>query len=891
VSSNAASFTAPKGQPRKHWRLLPFHSGLIFSIWATISAAHAEGIPAPPLKSGQFVYTVPQGFDPPLIGKAGLDEIQREARRLHFPYYVVVAKEYGGSSTEQLSDALDELVDNWARNPNFNRATSSVAVLTYSPRKYRLLAGSKWRAQLGLEGQQGAQQFVDIFSSYTQGSSKDPKTGIIESMKALDAFVFESTDPKRLALKAETTRKERAARQLQETTQRLDTQIARVEGLLSQTQFLPSDTLVPRAALAKAREVRARTVLSEMATSASVLQTIANDLQALVDGKRRAYQQQIAAQERERRMVLEFKRAQEQRVALQKLKMWALPIGTVGLLLGLLFWQWRRFRDISSRFRKRTAAWEEALLNAANNHTRFFEERQGYTELATATGKTKEKYDEVTREVGAIYPTIEAMRDRIAQCKQIFETGSFFRTGPLRQALDLLEAEFEFDTETMHRKSLFEPPVRIIKIKPELLQRQLDHQYTENIADWNELMQALTLRETIAQDAFPTSGLATILDLASQKNIPHRWFSSHPLFGDHESDRRFYDDLNALRVADPLAYKQRIDAAKQAQSQLSTLLNQLTDAMALVESKRVRVLPSYGETVVAPLDDPAVALASAFRADEKLTGFLASKSAVEEVEEQARLTADLYSTALEQAATLQAAIQGVQSDIATLASRLDSLLQLESQAHTRLRQAQAVHADTAAGAALLESGQRSTEMVRGMLQDARHLVEQKRHLDAQKLVQHANATLGSSQKSLEGCIDFCNELDAQKRAYEREVAGLEAAREAAETSLRRYGRSSRLNDFNGFYGSGPANYNSLRMQVTAYQQELDDEVRRARRDYEEEQARIERAREEERRRERDEARRRSSASSFSSSSSRSGSSSSSGSSWSGRSSSSSGTDW
>lgn len=165
-------------------------------------------------------------------------------------------------------------------------------------------------------------------------------------------------------------------------------------------------------------------------------------------------------------------------------------------------------------------------------------------------------------------------------------------------------------------------------------------------------------------------------------------------------------------------------------------------------------------------------------------------------------------------------------------------------------------------------------------------------MEAQKEVQRANDHLASADHDLNQCLGFCEELDEQKRAYDLQLAHLANAREEAQAGLRRYGRSHRLDDFNGFHPSGPANYAQLMMQVNEYRQQLEEEVRRARRVFEEEQARLEREREAQRQRERDEERRHRSASSSSSGSSwKSSRSSSSGSSWSGKSSSSSGTDW
>jgi len=141
----------------------------------------AGTIPAPRLVPGQYVYTIPANYDPPMIGRQGLRELQQQAKKLHYPFYIVVAESIPGEEDEDAAAAIDGLAEDWARNPRYNVGTSSIFLLSFSPRKFRVLAGSRWKDKLGLE-RDAPLPYTAIFENSVQGTPKDPKTGIINLM-------------------------------------------------------------------------------------------------------------------------------------------------------------------------------------------------------------------------------------------------------------------------------------------------------------------------------------------------------------------------------------------------------------------------------------------------------------------------------------------------------------------------------------------------------------------------------------------------------------------------------------------------------------------------------------------------------------------------------------
>lgn len=150
----------------------------------------------PKLQPGQFVYTYPPHFEPPLIGKFGIVEINQQAAKLHYPYFVVLVNDLPGGRDFDAAKMVDNFAAAWTeRYPGlYNPQTSQIFLLTYNPRKFRFLAGAKFRTELKFE-RNAHQPYTDIFVASVKGTPKIPKTGILNMMKAVDEYLYKSTDP------------------------------------------------------------------------------------------------------------------------------------------------------------------------------------------------------------------------------------------------------------------------------------------------------------------------------------------------------------------------------------------------------------------------------------------------------------------------------------------------------------------------------------------------------------------------------------------------------------------------------------------------------------------------------------------------------------------------
>src|SRR3990167_2539247 len=157
-----------------------------------MTALAAGPVEAPALKKGKFVCAVPSSFDPPTIGRRGMDEINAEASKLHYPFYVVLTQELNGAGDPDVlaKAASDGLAADWAARGGFKTATSQIFVLSYNPRKYAFLAGSKFKNELGFE-KSAHDPYLELFKQFMRGPPKDPVGGIIAMMTAVDEYLWD----------------------------------------------------------------------------------------------------------------------------------------------------------------------------------------------------------------------------------------------------------------------------------------------------------------------------------------------------------------------------------------------------------------------------------------------------------------------------------------------------------------------------------------------------------------------------------------------------------------------------------------------------------------------------------------------------------------------------
>lgn len=825
--------------------------------------AFANGpLQAPPLRDGQFVYTVPADFDPPLIGTAGLGQINDAAKELHYPYYIVLAKSLPGSGNEddRAKAVTDGLAEDWAEtSPSYDVGTSSVFVLTFDPRKYAFLAGGRWKTELGFE-RAAHKPYTKLFERSVSGTPKDPKGGIIAMMRAVDEYLWAQTDPVQIAAREEAARQaaERkaaarkaaaeaevlaeAARKMRSARADLDAQTLRLNDLLTQTQDLPADIASYEDLLLKAKAARSRDDLAEMQEFTQSMRPSVDVLDAAVSASQTARAAAFIA---------------------KALVVLVILASIIGILLAIRARR-AKFRGLVKSWVETENAWNERVTAASGRYVDFYSDREDLEVLRAQSGETRALYDDVTGKIDAIYTMVKAMNSRLVKLGAKARTGTVRNQKPLEEALEELEQAFLFATDELNPDDLFGPPTKEIEVNPATFANVLTERFKASRDGWARLKAAAKTAHSQADELFTHAKLDEMVGICQKNGIPERWIADHPLIGDESSDRAVYDALDLSRKADSVAFARKIEELLAKEAEIEKRLARLVAAVALARSMRLASAPSTSGTVVDAKDDPVVTFESARTEEDKLAGRLASRETVEEIEEQARSVRDLYAKAAEQEQTLRSAAANAASSIGTADTALAALDELRSKAETRAGQAERAHAG-ARGRTFIENGNRHRGDGERELANAKRLRGENRHLDARRAADRAAASLNNASVEYRDAAKHCDALDKQKAEFEAAVARMSAVRDGHERKIRQYdGSVSRLGVFQApnYDRGGPVDYLLLMSAVTTQQRAWETEERRAQRDWEAEQHRLreiarraEEARQAEERRKADERRR------------------------------------
>ena len=880
-------------------RLIIFVLGLLLLPSAVF--AYEGTIEPPELVEGQYVYTVPDGFVPGFgIGTGGLEEMQTHAAGLHYPFYVVVMEKLPTLTADQKADAhkreysypdeeqraaytVDLLAEDWsAAYPDlYDTGTSTIFILSLEPRQFRLLFGSRWKGELGLEKAK-AEPYAQPFIQAVTGTPKDPKRGIIGVMDKVDEYVFDQTDPERIAERARIQKEREAAHRQRKARDSLDEQIARMGELLEEDpRFLPADVSEYQTQLDQARVIRKADKTEDMALAAADLTRPVSALDAHVKEARTAY------------WTGQF--------------LWLLfVLFCFAVVLAGGYFLARRLKcylALKLAYQEASDDWHQKVDNAKRRFVDTFMDREDVVGLGRCTGLTKELRDTVGLDLDNIWTAVLGLGRHVDICDTLAARGNYFNLHPLRQALLDLEDAFDFDTGQVNSAELFGDENRTIRVVPSEFARDQERRFKANVGSWDRLKEAAAMRRKLARTEFSHDTMTLCFERAAEHGIPDAWLGDHPLFGDDTADDTFYDKLNAQRNTDPIAYMLALDEARNHEATIVSRLDALIHTLILVATVRDVTVPDFSGTEFGAENDPAVTLSDAHEADDQLAGLLASEAQNRnraKVQAQGEHTRRLYSKVESQVAAIQNAIKRSGGAIKTAEDARKADLELMDEANRRLGAARRAHSGAERISETILSGAKKDKAARDTIEAARMDLMAHRHLDALDKAQVALRAAQGAQKLFQTAIASCDRLDAEKAAYERKLSEMESLRSDYARRVRHYnGRSGSVGTFRvPQTGQGLTDYRKLQAELDRQEQEWQRAARKAQRDYEEEQERqrreAERKRRAERRRREEAAaarRRRQSYSSSSSSSSFGGGSSSSGGSFGGGGSSSVGGGW
>lgn len=738
--------------------------GIFVFLMMTV-LANASPITAPAFKQDQHVYVVPKGFDPPFIGgQAGINELEAAAKKLHFPFYIVLVQEIPGSTAESVGNALNGLATDWQnQGTGFDTSVSQVFLLAYSAKTANLLAGSKFERDLGFV-QEKHLPYMNIFKTSMQGKRKDPKGGLIAMMPAIDEYLFDQTDTTRIAERAEQARKAAEAQLLQNARSMLDNQIARLSDLLEEKSYLPSDVSGYEASLRKAREVRQKDIPADMQSMATSAKSSADTLSKYVDQKK----------------------SEESARQFKTFLSWLALCFTIAGLIGFVVIRLLLLVKLRKRYKNAVAPLDQQVTNAQGNFMNFFNERDDLVVMKHVMGKTKTLFDQVTAEVDSIYSAIRAMELHILRCNELAAKATFFTFAPLRKALLDLDGEFTFNTGVLNKADLFGSETKVIKVTPTTFSKDLQRRYATSIDSWKRLKAAAAIRLTAAETAFPSTNLDEMFRIADQHSIPRRWLQDHPLFGDDASDQALYSSLNSGKNEDPLTYLEKIEELKVKEAVISNHLNRLVNAVKLVTSSRFDTSPMTFGSVVEAQDNPQVTFNEARLEDDKFTGRLASRDKVEDIEEQARDVANLYRKTKEQEATLKAAVESVNHQIARVEAQQSKTIETRAVAMNESARGMKLYTNCNASKFIMD-GDKYIEAANRALGKARERLSENRHLNARRNADEAVELLNKAAREFDQAVKHVKALDEQKQAFKQKLDGMSSRRAKALESIKKHG--------------------------------------------------------------------------------------------------------
>jgi hypothetical protein len=771
-------------------------SSLRFAIVALFlavlaSVAFAGTLEAPRLREGQFVYRIPADFIPDKLSVQGLQEIQRTAAGLHYPFYVVFVQslptETGESTDDDTERAIVGLAEDWARDPNFVRNRSTIYLVSYGPgpRKYKMLPAPLWRSELGLEND-ALKPYNEIFKSTAR---RDPQSALTKLMSAFDADVYEGFDPKRKAEKAEAARKQREAAELAAKRRRaallvaeqqraeaarladarafLEREIVRMrKAVREEAEFMPANAATYETRLEKAQAVR-------LGSDPTLISATANDLaQASA-----VIEQVVFVKQSERRS--------------QALKKWGMIVG--GVLLAIFYMlvvvgRWALFESDKEKLKTRVDTWRGWIQQARQRYYLFDENRERAPHLRKYVGKTRELYESASREIDSIIVGVEAMSTLLDSAEAMAKSATRGNRKPLTEALAMLDKPFTYATDQISDK-LFEPMAKTVELTPGAFFENLSERYDAAVKNWQALNESVTRSLEDPDKLFPHTGLDALLARAREHGIPDRWLSKHPLIGDDAEDQRLYASISQNRLTDPYAYSLEIENLRQREADLAAIVERLVAALDLAKSHRVDTVTGLADTLLDPAEDPKVTLDAANEELAHLAQLVATSDSIDAVEAQAGKVDGLYRRCEEQIAAAKKAILTASGVVDQVASAAGQCQALEQTVSLRLARAALEHTDISAARGAHDAGLVSLQAGVQSQKEAQAKLQERKHSAALREAEKALAQFPLATSKFTAALDRCAELDEAKARYERELAEMTAIQQQAMSRIQRYNGS------------------------------------------------------------------------------------------------------
>ena len=152
-----------------------------------------------------------------------------------------------------------------------------------------------------------------------------------------------------------------------------------------------------------------------------------------------------------------------------------------------------------------------------------------------------------------------------------------------------LTESFAYDTGELVNDDLFAGETQVLQIDGAVFMAQLAERFTALVARREKLLHASEVRFKDAASQLPHAPLDVLIGRLQAQRVPLRWIDDHPLFGDDDADQTLYDRLDSIRLDDPLAYLEALEALRAVEATGAARVDALEAMLTALKKKILEV--------------------------------------------------------------------------------------------------------------------------------------------------------------------------------------------------------------------------------------------------------------------------------------------------------------
>lgn len=723
--------------------LITVMSGLLAAI-----PVSAQPVPAafqgyvPRVAENRFVYLAPApGFRPHALGMSGVTALEADLRALTFPFYLILANRFPETeNASQDAHALLEIVDReWRQDaPLHAPDTASFLLVVTNPVIVTLRIGSRWSGQYHLREEEFEPSLRTLRQQVERGDPAQ-RTTILEIARLVEHQALERSDPRR----------QQAQAQAMQNAERERARAQELPGLRDEVDQSLDLLIGPHAR----RLGRDRQWLRERIQHARSLMEQGDPTLMRVAAHELRY---------DRRFLNDLVRAREA-VEGQEFERYKHRI-MIGSLLALLVFALIVQRARRGALLRQAVSNEHLLMQTTVERVRiskeqtFEEARARIAVLAHTEGVSKTQYLRVTKEVDEIYAQCCGLRARVLSLRQALEAGSFWHMSALEEAFESLGTPIRYTLVSEEQAVLFEPRAHTVVIPLQDVRYEIELRIERVRAGWKGLLEISALREQAPEQAFSDVILEQLHELLLKEGLDAEWLHGHPLLRG-EASEALYQELDALRLRNPVGYHERVSLLSLEEGSMSEALTALITLRRRVRDAMIHELVIPEGTILNTRDHPATTLKRADKAREEFETLFRARRPLAELTTAAENAIALYTRTSMQAHELTRAVNEVGTLLSECTDGQSRVRQLRSTALQCCINVRAHTKDLDTSTSLSECD-RDRERANELMASAQRLLVAKRHLEAFQEASRAKHYLIHSEQGLHALIDLCHKASS-----------------------------------------------------------------------------------------------------------------------------------